>query len=103
MQNTETLCIFKAVNIIEVSTGIIYPIEILPVERTDYKLLTKLRYFFDWKAEKDNEVYKLVIKGDNSILGLISFERIPIEWRIHINLLTVSRENKGSEKRFDKN
>ena len=33
-------------NIVEVSTGNIYPIEVLPVENTDYKLLTKSRYFF---------------------------------------------------------
>ena len=29
-------------------------------------------------------------------------ERIPTEWRIHIRLLTVSRENKGKDKKYDK-
>ena len=38
-------------NIVEVSTGKIYPIEILPIENTEYKLLSKTRYFFDWKKE----------------------------------------------------
>lgn len=89
-------------NIVEVSTRNIYPIEVLPVENTDYKLLTKNRYFFDWKEEKNQEVYKLVVKKDNAILGLISVERIPDEWRIHIRLLTVSKENMGSGKKFDK-
>ena len=32
--------------VIEVSTGEIYPIEILPVETADYKSLIKSRYFF---------------------------------------------------------
>jgi hypothetical protein len=89
-------------NIVEVSTGKIYPIEILPIENTEYKLLSKTRYFFDWKKERDQEIYKLVMTGKNDIQGLISVERIPSEWRIHIRLLTVSKENKGKGKIFDK-
>ncbi len=89
-------------NIVEVSTGKIYPIEILPIENTDYKLLLKTRYFFDWKKERDQEIYKLVMAGKNDIQGLISVERVPSEWRIHIRLLTVSKENKGKGKNFDK-
>lgn len=89
-------------NIVEVSTGNIYDVEIVLVENGDYKLLTKSRYFFDWKEEKNHEVYKLIIKGSNNILGLLSLERIFEEWRIHIRLLTVSRENQGHEKKYDK-
>lgn len=89
-------------NIVEVSTGKFYPIEILPLENTDYKLLSKTRYFFDWKKEKEQEIYKLVMEGQNDIKGLVSIERIPSEWRIHIRLLSVSKENKGKEKNFDK-
>jgi hypothetical protein len=89
-------------NIVEVLTGKIYQIEVLPVESSDYKILTKTRYFFDWKEEKDQEIYKLVMIGQNDILGLISIERIPSEWRIHIRLLTVSLENKGEKKVFEK-
>lgn len=88
--------------IVEISTGENYPIEVLPLEKSDYKSLTKTRYFFNWKEEKDQYIYKLVIKGDNDILGLISFEIIPEEWRIHIRLLTVSEENKGKGKKFDR-
>ena len=89
-------------NIVEVSTGKIYPIGILPIENTEYKLLSKTRYFFDWKKERDQEIYKLVMAGKNDIQGLISVERVPSEWRIHIRLLTVSKENKGKGKNFDK-
>jgi hypothetical protein len=87
--------------IVEVLTGKAYPIEVLPVESGDYKSFSKSRYFFDWKEEKNQEVYKLVIKGQNDVLGLVSIERIPSEWRVHIRLLTVSKENAGSEKRFE--
>lgn len=88
--------------IIEVSTGRTFPIEILPLETTDYKMLSKARYFFDWKTEKSREVYKLVMKGQNDILGLVSLERIPSEWRIHLRLLTVSKENQGTKKIYDR-
>ncbi|EDP96176.1 N-acetyltransferase [Kordia algicida OT-1] len=87
--------------IIEKATGNSHPIEIVPVEITDYKHLTKKRYFFHWKDEKKFEVYKLRIINSTDILGLISLERIPNEWRVHIRLLTVSVENKGTHKTFD--
>lgn len=89
-------------NVVQVSTGRIYPIEILPLENTDYKMLSKSRYFFDWTDERGQEIYKLVMTGQNDIKGLVSLERIPSEWRIHIRLLTVSKENKGQGKLFDK-
>jgi ribosomal protein S6E (S10) len=88
--------------IIAISTGEKYSVDILPVEIDEFKTLRKDRYFFDWKIEKNQEVYKLQIKGSSDIIGLVSIERIPQEWRIHIRLLTVSKENKGNEKKYDK-
>jgi ribosomal protein S6E (S10) len=88
--------------IIDISTGEKHSVEILPVEIYEFKTLRKDRYFFDWKIEKNQEVYKLQIKGSSDILGLVSIERISQEWRIHIRLLTVSKENKGKEKKYDK-
>lgn len=85
----------------ETSSGKIYNVEILPVEDIDFKSIDKKRYFFDWKTEKTYEIYKLKIINSNDILGIISLERIPQEWRIHIRLLTVSLENKGASKKFD--
>ena len=88
--------------IIDTSTGEKHSVDILPVEMDEFKTLRKDRYFFDWKIEKNQEVYKLQTKGSSDILGLVSIERIPQEWRIHIRLLTVSKENKGNEKKYDK-
>lgn len=87
--------------ITEISTGEKHKVEILPVEIDDFSSLRKNRYFFDWEIEKNQEVYKLQLKGLNDVLGLVSVERIPEEWRIHIRLLTVSKENKGSGKKYD--
>ncbi len=89
-------------NIVKISTGESFQIEVVPVVSTDYKLLVKHRYFFNWNEEKGNEVYKLILKGSNDIHGLVSIERIPDEWRVHIRLLTVSKENMGSKKGYDK-
>ncbi|PTX61713.1 hypothetical protein C8N46_104357 [Kordia periserrulae] len=85
----------------EITTGKSHEVTIIPVEASDYKTITKKRYFFDWKQEKEFEIYKLCILSSNDILGLVSFEKIPSEWRIHIRLLTVSIENKGKNKKFD--
>lgn len=87
--------------IIEVSSGGKHSVDILPVEMDEFKSLRNERYFFDWEIEKYQEVYKLQISGSSDIIGLISIERIPQEWRIHIRLLTVSVENKGSVKKYD--
>lgn len=87
--------------VIEILTGESLQVEIVPVEFGDYQNLTKRRYFFDWIEEKDHEVYKLRINDSNDILGLVSFELIPEEWRIHIRLLTVSKENKGHDKKYE--
>lgn len=88
--------------IIDTSTGEKHSVDILPVEIDEFKTLRKERYFFDWKIEKNHEVFKLLIKGSSDILGLVSIERIPQAWRIHIRFLTVSKENKGDEKKYDK-
>lgn len=86
--------------VIDTTTGESHHVKIEPVESGDYKYITKRRYFFDWTEEKDREVYKLRIIDSNDILGLVSLERIPSEWRIHIRLLTVSKENKGGDKKY---
>ncbi|TVQ05156.1 MAG: N-acetyltransferase [Balneolaceae bacterium] len=87
--------------ITEISTGKKHKVEIVPVENSDFKTLGKDRYFFDWKTEKEYEVFKLQIIGSTEALGLVSMERIPSEWRVHIRLLTVSVENKGKGKKYD--
>jgi hypothetical protein len=89
-------------DVVETATGKACPVVVLPIENKDLKLVTKGRYFFDWNKEKGYEIYKLMLKGMNDILGLVSIERIPLEARIHIRLITVSRENKGKDKKYDK-
>jgi ribosomal protein S6E (S10) len=88
--------------VINQSTKEKHQIEISLVDEVDFKSLKITRYFFDWNTEKEFEIYKLCIQGTNDSIGLISLERIPEEWRIHIRLLTVSKENKGQNKKYDR-
>jgi hypothetical protein len=89
-------------NIIEVATNQSYLIEVAPIVTSDFKNLPAGRYFFNWDEEAAFEIFKLTIKGKDDILGLISFERIPKEMRIHVRLLTASIENVGAAKIYDR-
>ncbi|MFH0756568.1 MAG: hypothetical protein V2B15_04705 [Bacteroidota bacterium] len=68
-----------------------HDIEIAPVMADDYKVITKSRFWFNWREEKEFDVYKLKIKESSDILGLISLEAHPEESRIEIRLLAVYR------------
>jgi len=88
--------------IVEKETGNAHRAEISRVSDYELTSLSRERYFFDWTTEQRNEVYKLHKTTSSEALGLISINRIQSEWRIHIRLLTVSKENKGNNKIFDR-
>ena len=85
----------------EVKTGDIHKVDILSVADRDYSRITKKRFWFDWKKEKDQDVYKLQIQGTEEILGLMSIVDIKKESRIEIRLLAVSAENRGTDKIYE--
>jgi hypothetical protein len=88
--------------VVELKTGLNKEIDITPVDQLDYKLITKSRFWFDWKEERTNDVYKLCLKGIDDILGLVSLDIFPGESRIEIRLLSVSKENRGKDKQYDR-
>lgn len=87
--------------LVEVSNNKTHEIDIGKVDEADFAAITKKRYFFDWKKEKTFEVLKLTLTGEKDILGLVSFQCIDEEKRIHIRLLTASEENVGRNKKYD--
>lgn len=91
------LCMF----IIDRLTGKRHTVVIEPVLSTDYKSVTKPKYFFNWKTEKKYSVYKLRRSDKNTILGLISLINHLEEQRIEIKLLAVSIENRGKNKQYE--
>lgn len=88
--------------IIEQSTGKKHKVIIEPAMSEDYKSITKKRFFFNWKTEKKYEVYKLRRASSDSILGLMSFVNFEEEKRIEIKLLSVSIENRGTNKQYER-
>ena len=88
--------------VIEVATGRKLTASISPLEDTDFKQITKKRYFFDWKKEKGaRELFKLTVQGESEILGLLALKDFPREFRMQIHLLCVSRENHGKGKKYE--
>ncbi|MBN8702736.1 MAG: N-acetyltransferase [Bacteroidetes bacterium] len=75
-------------------------VEIKPVEGIDYKLISKSKFFFNWETEKKRSVFKLTKLNSEEILGLISLIVIKKEKRIEINLLSVSKENRGRKQKY---
>jgi len=79
-----------------------HAIEIIPIEKSDYRIIPKSKFWFDWKQESSFEVYKLVLKENQEILGLVSLNRFGKESRIKIRLLAASKENRGKNKKYDR-
>ncbi|GAB5551107.1 MAG: hypothetical protein Sapg2KO_06980 [Saprospiraceae bacterium] len=73
------------------------------VLRSDYKLISKSKqYTFEWLEESKNEVYKIYLKDQNDeILGLMSIVDYPEEYRIHLNLIELSKKNIGQHKEIE--
>lgn len=89
-------------NLIEVKTGERVEGEIKQLTEDQVMELKGHPMFqFDWSEESNNEVYGLLKKDDNEILGLCSIIYVPEELRIHLNLIESSIPNQGSKKIID--
>lgn len=86
----------------ELTTGIRHKINISHVDLNDFDVLLPERFFFDWKKEKPFEILKLYRIDKNEILGVMSIQPKPDEWYYHIRLLSVSIDNAGFAKKYDR-
>lgn len=75
-------------------------VEVKKILAHQLKSFTKAVYFFRWSEERNYLVFGLALKDSGDIIGLISLEPIPSEWRIHVRLIAVSKENLGKGKQF---
>lgn len=88
--------------ITEIRTNKKFGVVVSPVNLEDLKQLTIKRYYFSWKKiSLVARLYKLCIKGEEEILGVIAVVDIPEEMRIEIKLLSCSKENVGHDKIYD--
>lgn len=70
----------------------------------DLRQIAREKHFsFDWQLEKDQglDLYKLYLEETDQIVGLMSLNDIPEEFRVHLNLIESSKENIGKEKQLD--
>jgi hypothetical protein len=89
--------------IIEVCSGACKEVVIKVVEPSDFALLTKKRYSFNWHSlKKSATIYKLSIAGEKDILGVMALIDHPNEYRIEIKLLASSLENRGRSKKYER-
>lgn len=84
-------------------SGKLIEAEISEVTVKDFHIVSKSPEFsFDWKTEQNYEVYKIYLLSDEpNIIGLLSLIDIPEEYRIHLNLLEISKKNQGKNKEID--
>jgi hypothetical protein len=72
------------------------------VEGEDWKVLSNDNKFsFSWIKEKGFMVHKIRLAVEEKIIGLISLEDIPKEFRIHIRLIEVNASNRGKHKEYE--
>jgi hypothetical protein len=89
-----------------IQSGVEFEAEILLVSKEDLKAIKKdIKRFskFDWSLYKSKEVYKLKLKNDNEILGLMCIvdHTDPQTDAIEIELLEVTIENVGKDKKIE--
>ncbi|CAG5068515.1 hypothetical protein DYBT9623_01246 [Dyadobacter sp. CECT 9623] len=98
-----TILIDKLTNSIEhAASGKSYATEVQPFSISDYKLLGKSLWLFDWKSEllsQERSIYKLIVLNDEkSIHGLISIQDKGDH--VYVHLLESSKANRGKKKAY---
>ena len=76
------------------------------IQEVEHQALKKIdstrRFNFKWEEEGQHEVYLIRELNGSLPLGLMSFQGIPNEYRLHINLIESSKENVGKDKRYER-
>lgn len=77
--------------------------EIVEINEDELKSIVKTKRFgFDWTKEQGFVIFKIVKEKEDEALGLMSLIDYPKEFRVHINLIENSSENKGKDKEVDR-
>jgi hypothetical protein len=103
MVQTHGFVIDKITNSIEQrKTGKNFDTDILPVTSEEVKMILKKNgWVFNWKLEQKqqgHELYKLIVKGKESIEGLVSLEIM--DNYIEMHLIETAPHNKGDNREF---
>lgn len=92
-----TPCLF------DTRTGNLVETTYSPVSLRDLKGLKAKGWLFNWSGKdlKGSEIYKLTLKGDTEIQGLIAMERRKDAAAYHVSLAESAPHNRGAGKAFD--
>lgn len=74
---------------------------VLPCTLAELQQLDPNRFEFDWLSESSFVVFRLEILSSKEILGLMSIDLVPLELRVEIRLLELSKEDVGRLRRFE--
>ena len=87
--------------LVEVKTGKVLQTIFCLASEDDIFGLTKKGWLFDWSSEelKKSNIYKLLVKGDNTIQGLVSAE--VVRGAVYVHLVESAPHNRGIDKRYD--
>jgi hypothetical protein len=85
----------------DLQTGNFLPIKMIEIGKKQLGSFRKQEYFFEWKMEKDFAVVGQFLSAEKKPIGLMSFEQIVSDKRIHIRLICASRKNVGKNKRYE--
>jgi len=87
--------------LVEVASGKVFPTTFCLASEKEITGLTKKGWLFDW-ADVDlrkTNVYKLLIKDDNTMQGLISAE--VIRGAVYVHLVESAPHNRGKTKQYE--
>ena len=87
--------------LVEVSTGKVLQTTFSVVAEDDLSVLTEKGWLFDWTDEelRKMNIYKLMIKDDDTIQGLVAAE--VIRGAVYVHLVESAPHNRGSEKQYE--
>jgi len=87
--------------LVEVSTGREVQTVFSIASEVDISGLTESGWLFDWTADelRNTNIYKLLVKGDDTIQGLVSAE--VVRGAVYVHLVESAPHNRGSEKQYE--
>lgn len=88
--------------LVDRKTGAVVDTSYSPASPEERKDLKKQGWLFNWnhKSLGNSQVYKLTVKGDSQIQGLVAIEDQPENYAVHLSLAESAPHNKGEEKSY---
>lgn len=89
--------------LVERKSGRIIETSYVLADKKELKPLRKEGWLFNWTHNdlSNSEVYKLTVKGETAIQGLVALENVRSNYAVHLVLAESAPQNKGDNKTYD--